>query len=110
MKVPTLLTGPSGLDPAGKLNKVLNAGIKYPVNDTTLGIWDKGVFLNELQRQDIVLSTGQNGSANDNLVAKRGVRKGTYKGTQLAMTEMYSIIEDWYVPDSSGIIVHMTKI
>ncbi|KAH7367116.1 lipoxygenase [Plectosphaerella cucumerina] len=94
MKAPTLLTGPSGLDPGGKLNKVLNAGIKYPVDESRLGIWDKGVFLNELQRQDIVLSTGEDGNAHDSLVAKRGVRKGTYKGTQLAITEMYSIIED----------------
>ncbi|KAM0326695.1 hypothetical protein ACHAQA_006566 [Verticillium albo-atrum] len=94
MSTPVLLTGPSGINPAGKLNKILDAGIKYPVDDSAMEVWDKGVFLNELQRQDIVLSTGKDGLANDNLVANRGLRKGTYKGTQLALTEMYSIVED----------------
>ncbi|KAM5343366.1 hypothetical protein ACJ41O_011903 [Fusarium nematophilum] len=74
-----------------KLDEILNSGINHDVDSAPMKVWDKGVFLNELQRQGIVLSTE---NPDGGLVADRGLRKGTYKGTQLALTEMYSIVEE----------------
>ena len=59
-------------------------------------VWDKGVFLNELQKQGLVLSTSTDGAVNGDLVANKGLRKGTYKGTQMALTEIYSLVEVAY--------------
>ncbi|GJC86499.1 putative linoleate 9S-lipoxygenase 4 [Colletotrichum liriopes] len=91
---PAILSAASGVDHTSELDRILNAGIKYPVEESTMDVWDKGVFLNELQRQGIVLGTGKDGLVNDNLVARSGLEKGTYKGTQLALTEIYSLVED----------------
>ena len=79
-----------------QLNKILKGGIKYHVEDDPMVVWDKGVFLNELQKQGIVLSTNDNGAIDGNLEAKRGLTKGTFKGTSMALTEIYSLIEDAY--------------
>ncbi|KAK7397655.1 hypothetical protein QQX98_012981 [Neonectria punicea] len=76
------------------LDQILNSDIKYDVESDSMSVWDKGVFLNELQRQGIVLSTDNDGALDGTLVADAGLKKGTYKGTQMALTEMYSIIEE----------------
>jgi hypothetical protein len=31
------------------LNDILNGKINYPIEDATMDVWDKGVFLNELR-------------------------------------------------------------
>lgn len=59
-------------------------------------VWDKGVFINELLKQGIALSTNENGTIDGGLVADKGLQKGSYMGTRLALTEIYSILEDAY--------------
>ena len=78
------------------LDDLLNGGIKHDVEEDPMVVWDKGVFLNELQKQGLVLSTGPDGAVDGNLAANTGLRKGTYKGTQMALTELYSLIEEAY--------------
>ncbi|KAH9904913.1 lipoxygenase [Xylariomycetidae sp. FL2044] len=84
----------NGIDPAQKLHEILNGGINHKVEEDPMLVWDKGVFLNELQKQGIVLRTGKDGTTDGRLAAKRGLQKGTYKGTQMALTEVYSLIEE----------------
>ena len=78
------------------LDEILNGEIKYDVEKDDMVVWDKGVFLNELQKQGLVLSTSTDGAVNGDLVADTGLTKGTYKGTQMALTEVYSLIEEAY--------------
>ena len=87
---------PGGVGGMRTLDDILNGEIKYDVEKDDMVVWDKGVFLNELQKQGLVLSTSTDGAVNGDLVANRGLRKGTYKGTQMALTEMYSLIEEAY--------------
>ncbi|KAF2128706.1 Lipoxygenase [Dothidotthia symphoricarpi CBS 119687] len=89
MSVATQL--PPGAVP--KLDAILNSKIKFDVEDDPMSVWDKGVFLNELLRQGIVLSTDDDGSLDGGITAKNGLKKGTYTGTQTALTALYSIIE-----------------
>ncbi|KAL6921066.1 hypothetical protein FSST1_005092 [Fusarium sambucinum] len=70
------------------------AGHVHNIEHDPLQVWDKGVFLNELLKQGIALSTNEYGTLDGDLVADEGLKKGTYKGTRLALTEIYSILED----------------
>lgn len=76
------------------LDKILKGGIKHDVEEDPMIVWDKGVFLNELLKQGLVLKTKGDGAIEDDLVAEKGLKKGTYKGTQMALTEIYSLIEE----------------
>ena len=83
-----------GGDPARQLDQLLSGKINHRVEEDPMVIWDKGVFMNELQKQGIVLSTDADGAIDGGLAADRGLRKGTYKGTQMALTEIYSLLEE----------------
>ncbi|KAI1052890.1 hypothetical protein LB506_010100 [Fusarium annulatum] len=76
------------------LDEILNSKVNYAVEDDPLEVWDKGVFLNELLRQGIVLSTDKTGALDGKLVARKGLQTGTYMGTRLALTELYKILEE----------------
>ncbi|KAH7165022.1 lipoxygenase [Fusarium sp. MPI-SDFR-AT-0072] len=76
------------------LDEILNSKVNYAVEDDPLEIWDKGVFLNELLRQGIVLNTDKTGALDGKLVARKGLQTGTYMGTRLALTELYKILEE----------------
>ncbi|KAK4691392.1 hypothetical protein P7C71_g5600, partial [Lecanoromycetidae sp. Uapishka_2] len=78
------------------LDDILNGEINHDVEEDPMIVWDKGVFLNELRKQGLVLSTSPDGAVDGDLAADTGLRKGTYKGTQMALTELYSMIEDAY--------------
>lgn len=77
-----------------RLDGILKSRIKHDVEEDPMVVWDKGVFLNELLKQGIVLSTAKDGTIDGGLATSRGLKTGTYKGTQLALTEIYSMIED----------------
>ncbi|KAI3585493.1 lipoxygenase [Fusarium oxysporum f. sp. albedinis] len=76
------------------LDEILNSKVNYAVEDDPLEVWDKGVFLNELLRQGIVLNTDKTGALDGKLVARKGLETGTYMGTRLALTELYKILEE----------------
>lgn len=78
------------------LGEVLKRKIKYHVEEDDMIVWDKGVFLNELQKQGIVLATHNGGALNGSLAVSTGLKKGTYKGTRMALTEIYSLLEEAY--------------
>jgi hypothetical protein len=78
------------------LDDILRGAINYDVEDDPMVVWDRGVFLNELQKQRLVLSTDKRGAIDGDLAVKRGLQKGTFFGTKLALTEMYSLIEKAY--------------
>ncbi|RGP71326.1 lipoxygenase 1 [Fusarium sporotrichioides] len=80
--------------PRSKLDSILSSGLEHNIEHDPLEVWDKGVFLNELLKQGIALSTNEYGTLDGDLVADEGLKKGTYKGTRLALTEIYSILED----------------
>lgn len=80
-----------------RLHQILTGHNTHDVEKATMEVWDKGVFLNELQRQGLVLATDKDGNLSGNLAATRGLRRGTYKGTRLALTEFYNLIQEAYV-------------
>ncbi|KAF9875155.1 Oleic acid lipoxygenase [Colletotrichum karsti] len=80
--------------PPLSLNDILASNINYDVEEDQMIVWDKGVFLNELQKQGLALHTGSNGVIDGSLAAHSGLKKGTYKGTRLALTEIYSMAEE----------------
>jgi hypothetical protein len=82
--------------PRSKLDSILSSGLEHNIEQDPLEVWDKGVFINELLKQGIALSTNAYGTLDGDLVADEGLKKGTYKGTRLALTEIYSILEDAY--------------
>ncbi|KAJ4312486.1 hypothetical protein N0V94_007417 [Neodidymelliopsis sp. IMI 364377] len=84
----------NGFGPLPELSEVLKRKIKYNVEDDDMVVWDKGIFLNELHRQGIVFKTNKDGIVDGTLAAGRGLRKGTYKGTRMALTEIYNLIEE----------------
>jgi hypothetical protein len=87
------------------LDDILKDKINHDVEGDEMVVWDKGVFLNELHRQGIVLATSKSGAINGGLAARTGLKQGTYKGTQLALTEIYNLIEQAYdtpFPSSSS--------
>jgi hypothetical protein len=59
-----------------RLKDILRDGISHRVEDDRLDAWDKGVFLNELLRQGIALSTNDVGAIDGGIVAKKGLTKG----------------------------------
>lgn len=87
---------PNGVGGMRTLNSILNGEINHDVEEDPMVVWDKGVFLNELRKQGLVLSTNPDGAVDGELAANTGLKKGTYKGTQMALTEMYSLIEEAY--------------
>lgn len=84
----------NGFGPLPRLGDILGRKITHHVEADDMSVWDKGIFLNELLKQGIVLNTSDNGSVNGSLAASRGLRQGTYRGTRLALTEIYSLIEE----------------
>lgn len=105
--VPSL---PTVHDVKNKLRDVLNGGIKHDVEEHLMTVWDRGVFLNELHKQGIVLRTGINGAVDGRLAAKKGLTQGTYAGTRMALTEIYSLIEEAYGTPISDALVLFTNI
>lgn len=77
-----------------KLVDILKGGIKHDVEKDPMLVWDKGVFLNELLKQGLVLKTKEDGATQDDLVVEKRLKQGSYKGTQMALTEIYSLIEE----------------
>lgn len=78
------------------LGDILTRKIKYDVEDDEMSVWDKGVFLNELQKQGIVFKTNNDGTISSGLAAGTGLKTGTYMGTRMALTEIYSLLEEAY--------------
>ncbi|EXJ82475.1 hypothetical protein A1O3_06288 [Capronia epimyces CBS 606.96] len=76
------------------LDDIFHGMPRQEVEDDPMVVWDKGVFFNELAKQGIVLSTGDNGAVNGDLAASAGLKTGTFKGTQMALTEIYSLLEE----------------
>ncbi|KAI0401150.1 lipoxygenase [Xylaria palmicola] len=85
---------PTLLDLKSKLGAILKGAVSHDVEERPMTVWDKGVFLNELHKQGITLSTNKDGVVDGSLDANKGLRTGTYGGTRLALTEMYSILEE----------------
>ncbi|KAI1159610.1 lipoxygenase [Nemania serpens] len=85
---------PTAHDVKNKLRDILKGGIKHDVEEHLMTVWDRGVFLSELHKQGIVLRTGINGAADGRLAAKKGLTQGTYTGTRMALTEIYSLVEE----------------
>ena len=88
----------NGFGPLPGLGDTLGKKIKHDIEEDVLDVWNKGVFLNELLKQNIIFKTGNNGGVKGSLAASRGLKQGTYKGTRLVLTELYSLIEEAYVP------------
>jgi hypothetical protein len=84
----------NGFGPMPRLGDILTKDITHNVEDDEMTVWDKGIFINELLKQGIVLNTDGSGAVDGSLAAERGLRQGTYRGTRLALTEIYSLIED----------------
>lgn len=84
----------NGFGPLPRLGDILGSNIAHDVEEDNLNLWDKGIFLTELLKQKIVLNTSKTGSIDGSLAASRGLRQGTYGGTRLALTEMYSLVEE----------------
>ncbi|KHN94062.1 lipoxygenase 1 [Metarhizium album ARSEF 1941] len=78
-----------------RLQQILTGDNTHDVEQATMEVWDKGVFLNELQRQGLAFTTDRDGNVSGNLVATRGLKQGTYKGTRLALTELYNLIQEF---------------
>ena len=76
------------------LGDILKRKINHLVEEDPMSVWDKGVFMNELHRQGIMMPTTDTNAAGGALVAKTPIKQGTYKGTQMALTEVYSMIEE----------------
>lgn len=84
----------NGFGPLPRLENILGKEIIHHVEEDDMSVWDKGIFINELLKQGIVLNTSENGTVDGSLAASRGLRQGTYKGTRLALTEIYSLTEE----------------
>lgn len=84
----------NGFGPLPRLGDVLRRDITHDIEEDDMSVWDKGIFINELLKQGIVLNTNENGAVDGSLAASRGLRQGTYRGTRLALTEIYSLIEE----------------
>ena len=91
---------PHGAGSIPTLESILHGEIQHDVEEDPMVVWDKGVFLNELQKQGLVLRNIPAGAIDGSLATNAGLSKGTYKGTQLALTEMYRMIEEAYISPS----------
>lgn len=89
-------TAPNGVGPLVTLDRILSGKIRHDVEKDPMIVWDKGVFLYELQRQGLVPSNNADGAVDGDRATSSPLRKGTYKGTQLALTELYSLLEEAY--------------
>lgn len=68
------------------------------ITDYPLQHWDKGVFSLELLNQAIDPVPIAHGKGARSVHFPKGqIKRGTYKGTQMAITEMYNRIETAYV-------------
>ncbi|KAM0320654.1 hypothetical protein ACHAPQ_009853 [Fusarium lateritium] len=76
------------------LDEILNSEVNFKLDEEPLKVWDRGVFLDELLRQGLVLNTDKTGALDGQFVADKGLQKGTYMGTRLALTELYSIVAE----------------
>ena len=99
---------PKTLDDVPKLNEILQVEPKSNVEDDPVVALDKGVFFNELLKQGLTLSNEDNDADGIELVAKSGLQTGTYQGTQMALTEMYSLLEEAYDRPSGGLALDLT--
>lgn len=88
----------NGASQLPQLGDLLKRKIRYDVEDDEMIVWDRGVFLNELQKQGIVFKTNNDGTVSGKLTAGTGLKQGTYQGTRMALTEIYSLIEEAYEP------------
>lgn len=93
----------AALDPAPILEHPseddLFQGVPKDVKDYRLKHWDKGVFSLELLNLSITPPTVNifDGVVSGHIKIPPGqVKEGTYSGTQLALTEMFSRIEKRY--------------
>jgi len=86
----------NGFGPLPQLGDILSGDITHDVEEDDMSVWDKGIFLNELLKQGIVLKTDNQGHVDGSLTATRGLQQGTYRGTRMALTELYSLIEEAY--------------
>lgn len=78
--------------------KDLLRDVPESITEFPLQHWDKGVFSLELLDQDITPVTVTSGKGGRKLQFPKGqVTRGTYVGTQMAITEMYNRIEAAYV-------------
>lgn len=84
----------NGFGPLPQLGDILSSDITHDVEEDDMSVWDKGIFLNELLKQGIALKTNGQGAVDGGLTATRGLKQGTYRGTRLALTEIYSLIEE----------------
>jgi hypothetical protein len=92
----------------------INEKSKWPAHpdDLFIPLFDTGVFLNEMASLEILPKKSTDHTQGDskehwwnpeNLLEKLKVRapdslrEGTYRGTQLALTKIYSLIEGRYV-------------
>lgn len=82
-----------GLSKAEILRDVPESITDYPLQH-----WDKGVFSLELLDQAITPVPITHGRGSRSVHFPKGqIKRGTYKGTQMAITEMYNRIETAYV-------------
>lgn len=82
----------------GPSKKDLLQDVPESITEFPLQHWDKGVFSLELLDQDITPVTVTHGKEGRKLQFPKGqVTRGTYVGTQMAITEMYNRIEAAYV-------------
>ncbi|KAJ4341522.1 hypothetical protein N0V95_007196 [Ascochyta clinopodiicola] len=77
-----------------KLGDILTKKIKYDVEEDEMVVWDRGVFLNELHKQGIIFKTNVDGTVSGKLATGAGLKNGTYGGTRMALTEIYSLLEE----------------
>jgi hypothetical protein len=76
------------------LHEILSREIRNDVADAHIEFWDRGVFFNELMKQHLALGIKNNIAVDGIFTAGKGLVKGTYKGTQMALTELYRLIEE----------------
>lgn len=82
----------------GPSKKDLLRDVPESITEFPLQHWDKGVFSLELLDQDITPVTVTHDKDGRKLQFPKGqVTRGTYVGTQMAITEMYNRIEAAYV-------------
>lgn len=77
-----------------RLEDILRSDITHDVGIDDMSVWDKGTFISELLKQGIVLRTDEHGGLDGSLNTTKGLKQGTYRGTRMALTEIYSLIEE----------------
>jgi hypothetical protein len=82
------------------LSDILKSKLNHNVDEDEMVVWDKGVFMIELHRQGFMIDNSK-GSADGQVVARKGLQQGTYQGTRMALTEVYSMMEESYATPST---------